>query len=156
MVCLQKNDLILRDIDILKRFGKNSDIGFTICFNYDEDRKNFEPNSSSIEARFKALKKLKQAGIKTCAFLGPFIPVASEKGLDELFRGFKDVDIDYLLFDKLNLKGGNWPAIRAVLEQKYNLKDPKNYLSDSYYSEIKKKVKELARKYNLKLEIVYR
>lgn len=99
---LTKSDLVLRDVDVLKKFGEDSEVGFTICFNNDEDRKNFEPHSSPIGNRFSALKELKKANIKTFAFLGPFIPGVSDKNLEELFKRFADAGISCLLFDNSN------------------------------------------------------
>ncbi len=154
---LTKSDLVLRDIDILKKFDKRSEVGFTVCFDNDEDRKNFEPNSSPIENRFKALKELKKNGIKTFAFIGPLIPGVSDRNLENLFKKLAETRIDYLLVDKLNLKCGNWPFIRKVLEEKYSLKDYKSkYLSKEHYNKIKQQLKELAKKYNLNLNIVCR
>lgn len=70
---LTKSDLVLRDIDILKRF-KNVDVNFTLN-TLDEDWKNLvEPNSPPIENRILAISKLKEENIKVYAMMGPFWP----------------------------------------------------------------------------------
>jgi DNA repair photolyase len=65
-----KSSLVLRDIDLLKKM--DCEVGFTITSLDENARKVFEPNTSSIEERLKALKELKEAGISTYIFFGPF------------------------------------------------------------------------------------
>ena len=61
---LTKSDLVLRDIDLLKQF-KNCEVGLTITTSDDNLRKEIEPFTSSIQNRIKALKRLKESGIRT-------------------------------------------------------------------------------------------
>ena len=86
-----KSDLVLRDIDILKKI-KNCEVGFTItCLDENVQRK-FEPSSPSTQERFKALKKLNEAGIDTFIFFGPVLPCFSDTEENiKIFEEIKDL-----------------------------------------------------------------
>lgn len=74
---LTKSDLVLRDIDLLKKF-KNIDIDFTVT-TLDEKWKKFtEPNSPAIRERLKAMEKLTKEGITVLAMMGPYWPVFTD------------------------------------------------------------------------------
>src|SRR3972149_1452284 len=113
---LTKSRLVLRDLEIIKKF-KNPEVGFTITFSDDSDRKNFEPFASSINDRIEALKKVKEAGIETSVFFGPVIPFISDKNLEEFFEKIKSADS--VLVDRLNVKSGNWKFIEEILKEKH-------------------------------------
>lgn len=159
---LTKSALITRDIDILKSFDTSNSYampGMTITCLDDEDAQNFEPGAPLISARFEALKKLNQAGIKTLIFLGPFIPGISDKNLEALFGKFTEVGIDYLIVDKLNLKCGNWVEIKKVLDTHYpNLASDfaERFLKSDYYAKIKRKVVDMSGKYGFRCEVIYK
>lgn len=79
---LTKSPLVLRDLDIIKRFGE-IEVGLTISTDDEKMRKIFEPGAPPIEARINTLRKLKDGGVKTYVFIGPMLPmnpdVLSEK-----------------------------------------------------------------------------
>jgi DNA repair photolyase len=159
---LTKSSLIIRDIDILKKFKEIDDKftpGFTITCLDERDAKNFENNAPSVENRLNALKKLNEAGISTFVFIGPFIPKISDKNIDELFKRFKEAGVKTILIDKLNLKCDNWPEIKKVFDKHYpelaeNYRE--KWLTDEYYKEIKNKVIKLCNKYNFSLDLIFR
>jgi DNA repair photolyase len=74
---LTKSPLVLRDIDILKKFT-SLEVGITITTDDEGIRKIFEPNAPPISARLNALKRLHNEGIKTYAFIGPVLPMNPE------------------------------------------------------------------------------
>jgi DNA repair photolyase len=153
-----KSTLVLRDIDILKKI--NCEVGMTIT-TFDEDvRKVFEPNTSSSEDRLNALKILKENGIKTYIFFGPFLPLISDKNLEETIRKFASVEPKYIYLDKLNIKRRvHWDKLRKVLEKNYPelVSEWERILfsKNDYFDRIRKRVVELCRKYNLKYELCY-
>lgn len=71
---LTKSPLVLRDLDIIKRFDE-IEVGITISTDDEEMRKIFEPGAPPIEARINTLRKLKEQGIKTYVFIGPMLPM---------------------------------------------------------------------------------
>lgn len=112
-----KSSLVLRDIDLIKKFS-DIEIGFTIVTLDDEIRKRFEPFSSTINERFDALRILRENGIRTYIFFGPMLPLLSDKGIEETIRKFSSL-ADFIYFDKLNIKYGNWFSIKKTLERFY-------------------------------------
>lgn len=157
---LTKSPLITRDIDILKKFDNSThQPGFTITCLDERDAKNFENNAPSVKSRLEALEKLNKAGISTFVFIGPFIPGISDKNLDELFKRLKEARVKTILIDKLNLKCGNWPEIKKVLDKHYpelaeNYR--KKLCTDEYYEGIENKVTNLCDKYNFSLDLIFK
>ncbi|MFR9071299.1 MAG: radical SAM protein, partial [Paraclostridium sp.] len=75
-----KSDLIVRDIDILKRIQKHSPnlVKITITTFDDELCKKIEPNVSTTSDRFKALKKLSDNNIYSGVLLIPILPFIND------------------------------------------------------------------------------
>ncbi|MFB3880995.1 MAG: radical SAM protein [Armatimonadota bacterium] len=112
---LTKSDLVLRDIDILKELPK-CEVGLTVTGLDDGVSSGFEPLASSATGRLNALQRLKAAGLRTYAFVGPILP------------GFTDVAAvvrkvapatDFVMFEALNTSCGNAAALDALLRSKY-------------------------------------
>ena len=71
---LTKSPLVLRDLDIIKKF-EEIEVGITITTDDEKMRRIFEPGAAPIEARISTLKKLKEQGVKTYVFIGPMLPM---------------------------------------------------------------------------------
>ncbi len=71
-----KSDLILRDIDIIKKISEHSPVlmKITITTSDDDLCKKIEPNATISSGRFEAVKKLSQNGIFTGILLMPVLP----------------------------------------------------------------------------------
>jgi DNA repair photolyase len=74
---LTKSPLVLRDLDIIKKFDE-IEVGITITTDDEKMRKIFEPGAPPIEARINTLRKLKEQGVKTYVFVGPMLPMNPE------------------------------------------------------------------------------
>jgi DNA repair photolyase len=107
-----KSDMVLRDLDILKKM-KNVEVGFTITTLDERLAGRLEPGAPSPARRLEALRKLSGSGIKTWVFLGPVIPTMndSEGSLAEVLASVKGAGCTRILFDKLRLK----PLVRNRL-----------------------------------------
>lgn len=68
-----KSDLVLRDLDILKRL--EGDVAVTITSIDDRISKRIEPGAPLPERRLNALKELTEAGLDTYALVGPVLDV---------------------------------------------------------------------------------
>lgn len=115
-----KSDLVLRDVDILKRM-KNIRVGFTItCFD-PKIEKIFEPKASELEKRFEALGKLKEENIPTFVFFGPILPFFSdsEESIQSLLKKLQNTEIEKVYFDKMNYLGAKWKKFRAFLDNNF-------------------------------------
>jgi len=155
---LTKSDLVIRDIDIMKKM-RDCEVGLTITLLDDDIKKVFEPWSSSVENRLKALRRLHEAGIETYAFLGPMLPHLSGDRLPELLDRLSEAGVNRILVDRLNLKAGNWNSIYKALNE--NLPDflPKFeealFKSGGYYERLKSKILELCRGRDLRVDFCY-
>ena len=153
---LTKSKLVLRDLDLIKKF-KNAEVGFTITFSDDSDRKNFEPFASSINDRIEALKKIKNAGIKASVFFGPVIPFISDKSLEEFLEKIKSADEIWI--DRLNIKSGNWSLVEKILKERYPgiFEKIRNAVFDDedYYLKLKENIKNICRKKKIKVRFCY-
>lgn len=74
---LTKSDLVLRDVDILSAMDDGS-VSVSVAFKDEGNRGLFEENTVETSRRITALKKIKQAGIRTGALLCPIVPHITE------------------------------------------------------------------------------
>ena len=71
LICT-KSDLVVRDIDLLKRLGRVT-VSWSIN-TLDENFKNDMDSASSIERRIAAMKQVYDEGIRTVCFVSPVFP----------------------------------------------------------------------------------
>ncbi|MCS7123766.1 MAG: radical SAM protein [Candidatus Aenigmarchaeota archaeon] len=156
IVVQTKSYLVLRDLDLFKKF-ESCKIGFTITTLDDDIRKIFEPNSSSVEEKIKAIEILKNNGIFVYIFFGPVLPFLSDENLEEYFNKMVELNIDEVLIDKLNLKPGLWNSIRKVLETNYPklLEEWRKilFLKNNYWDLLKKRIKRIC--YEKKIKYIF-
>jgi DNA repair photolyase len=93
---LTKSALVTRDLDIFRRIG-TLEVGLTVTTDREDVRGIFEPHASSIAARLEALQTLKQAGIRTHAFIGPLLPMDPAKLAEALAP-----HIECAMIDRMN------------------------------------------------------
>jgi DNA repair photolyase len=154
---LTKSDLVLRDLDLLRRFDE-VEVGFTVTSLDDSVRRAFEPGASPIKARLDALKTLSDEGIPTYAFLGPMLPYLSDEHLGELLSVLAD-RVGRIIVDRLNIKCGNMPDVRRVLDASYPDLGPmfEDALApdSDYYRGLRSRVSEMCRERAIPVDIVY-
>lgn len=77
---LTKSDLILRDIDILKRINQKSKcvVQMTLTTYEEELCKILEPNVCTTKRRFEVLMEMYKAGIPTVVWLTPILPFIND------------------------------------------------------------------------------
>lgn len=112
---LTKSDLVLRDLDVLKKFdhGKLS-VGLTINFVDEEDRNIWEPCASTIDERIRTLKKLKTENIPTYVHVGPWLEGITD--LEEIVRRTEDYIYEFQV-ENLNTKRQG--VIMKIIEESY-------------------------------------
>lgn len=126
---LTRSPLVTRDIDVFKKL-KSVEVGLSIPTDREDIRKIFEPNATPITARIKALKKLKEEGIKTFAFIAPLLPL----GPDNLAK-LLDPITDYVILDNLNYP---WKVSSIIREHGFE------YILDSrWVEEVRKEFQKL-------------
>ena len=104
-----KSPLVLRDIELLRRF-KGLEVTFSIATADENIRRLFEPNSPSLGERIEALGRLHSEGVKTSAMIAPLLPEA--EGLALQLKGI----VDHVLIDRMNYHYADWVYKRHNLE----------------------------------------
>ena len=151
---LTKSDLVLRDLDLLRRL-RDVEVGFTIATLDEDVRRVFEPRSPPASIRLAALSQLAEAGIKTWAFCGPLLPFLSdsEEQMDVLFEELARVDVSYIYVDSMKLSGSIGGRVRRVLERHYpDLVDGYRHIATNrvpYHEALMARARELAEKHGL-------
>ena len=116
-VCIQtKSSLVLRDVDLLKRFS-NLEVGMTLTAFDERVREKLEPGASGVEERLNALSELSRNGVNTWVFLGPVMPYITD--VEALIDAIEAVKPKYLLVDKLRLKEGVWNSVTGFIKEFY-------------------------------------
>jgi len=93
---LTKSPLVLRDIDLLKRFH-SVEVGLTVTTDNECIRRLFEPGAPPIGSRIKALESLHEEGIRTYVFIGPVLPMNPDALAEALYKW-----VDKILIDRMN------------------------------------------------------
>ncbi len=104
LICT-KSDLVVRDIDLLKKLGRVT-VSWSIN-TLDENFKNDMDSASSIEHRIAAMKQVYEAGIRTVCFVSPVFPGITD--FEAIFERVKD-QCDLFWLENLNLRGGFTPS----------------------------------------------
>lgn len=151
---LTKSDLVLRDIDVLKRI-KSVDVGLSLSI---LDRKVsgiFEPFASSPQRRIAALERIRRTGISTYAFISPIMPFFTD--LEGIFKVLKG-KVDFVGAENLNLYPSVCGDIDRVLRKHFPEKVKefrKLYRSADYWEEVKFKLKALSKNFNTPVELYF-
>lgn len=106
---LTKSGLVLRDLDILKKFDHgNLSVGFTLNFLGERDREAWEPGAPPLDDRVKALKKLSSEGIPAYVHVGPYF-----EGITDL-EGILERTEDYIT--EMQIENLNWRRKEEIME----------------------------------------
>lgn len=79
---------VLQDLDVIKRFGDNIQVGGSLTFVSDKDSLVWEKNSSMPGERFDALKQLRKSGVRTWASMEPVIIPEQSLEIMELTKDY--------------------------------------------------------------------
>jgi len=150
---LTKSALVRRDFDLLKEL--NAEIGCSINTLNEKTARIIEPFASPPKERIKVLKEAQQKGIKVYGFISPVLPGITD--LNELFKELKFCE--YVWIELLNTKSSVLSRLMPIIKQNFpdKLKDFEIMINnqEEYYENIKKEIRNLEKKYNLKVrEIV--
>ena len=109
-----KSNLILRDIDLLKKLS-NLKVSFSINTLDDEFRADMDKGSSGAD-RLEAIRELHNAGIYTVLFMSPIFPYITD--CKAIIEATKDITDEYW-FENLNLRGSYKKVILEYIDTKY-------------------------------------
>jgi len=152
---LTKSDLVLRDIDLIKKF-KNRQVGITITTLDDDLRRKIEPFASPVQNRIRALEILKNNGIETYVFLGPILPRLTDwKKIVLASRHCAD----HYMFENLNAFGSLWFPIKTWLKEnrpELLAEYEKIYFTpNNYWKNMEKEIADLCQTEKLGYEIFF-
>jgi DNA repair photolyase len=139
---ITKSPLVLRDIDLMKRFD-HAEVTITITTLDEALASVLEPNAPPINERLKALTELTDHGIQTYAFLGPLLPSLEPQEVPTFMEQIMATGVKTVMVDTLNLKPGIWGAVANTLTKdtqfssikatfKNRLFNDKNYYNDIF------------------------
>ena len=178
---ITKSDLILRDIDILKKINDEailpkdianlkSKVMVTFSFSTidEEIAKIFEPNTPNLKRRIQAMKKLKKEGFSVGVCFMPILPYISdtEIAIDEMIAAVKDIGCDYVLGFCLTLFGNttkdsktkyykildkHFPDLVCKTEKIFKANE---YPNASYQNKIYKRLADISGKYGMKNSMI--
>jgi len=157
---LTKSPLVVRDLDVISMF-KNVHVGFSFT-NLDESlRVKFEPKAPSVTDRLRALKNICNSGVKSYAFIAPFMPINRDLAyslMDEL----SSIGVDYVVVDKFNIHGDPHdfinrltPLFSGELIKQFEEILLHRYSYYRYYKSLKDDLIRYAKKINLNLYFSY-
>ncbi len=112
---LSKSDLMVRDIELLKKIP-HLKVGISLSTLDDDFRKDMEPGAPSVRRRLKALEILHNAHISTYLFISPIFPYITDiRAIIEAVDG----TVDRICFENLNLRGASKAEILKYISEKY-------------------------------------
>jgi len=116
---LTKSVNVRDDFDTIRQ--GNVHLGVTITVMDDSLCRKIEPGASITRNRIRLLQDAADNGIKTWAFIGPFMPFLSDnmENIDAIFESLSKIKLDHVYFDQLNLRSGVWQSIKNFLSTSY-------------------------------------
>ncbi|MBI1973894.1 radical SAM protein [Candidatus Micrarchaeota archaeon] len=115
-----KSSLVVRDLDLLKRFkekGLEVEVGFTITTLDPRVSAVLEPFASPPLERIAAMKEIHDAGIRVWCFVGPIYP-GFDSQCEELVRRIAGAGCDRVLSHRFALHRTAWARVKKALEEK--------------------------------------
>ena len=131
---LTKSDLVLRDLEILRRISQAyAAVSFTITTADDQLGKKMEPGASLVSDRFRAIKAFAEAGIYTGVVMMPILPFLedTEENITQIVKLAHEHGASYIIpaigmtlrkgsrdyyYQKLDLL---FPGVRQKYERKF-------------------------------------
>lgn len=123
--CITKSDLILRDLDLLKKINEKAKTVVQVTLTTaDEDLcRKIEPNVCTTKRRVEILKKLNEANIPTVVWLTPFLPYINdtEENINELLDYCIETNVRGIICFNigLTLRDGNRQYFYKKLDESF-------------------------------------
>lgn len=158
---LTKSALVLRDLDILT--DGSARVAVTVTTLDEHLRQLWEPNSSTVEERFRVIEHARGAGLKTGIMFGPLLPYLSdsERSLASMFEQAADLDVNIIWVDAMNPRPKVWPSVAGLLREKFpDLRARYGRLlfhsqtRDTYLRELRGRIDRAAKQFSLSDRLV--
>jgi len=135
IVIQTRSPLIIRDIDLLKRF-EFLQVNMTITTDSEIVRKAFEPYCPSNKVRLEAIRHLNDAGILTCITMTPLLPLDD---VDKFAQALLDTGVSRFIIQPFHAEKGKF--IAGTREEALNIIKQFDW-NDEKYQSIFSKIKE--------------
>ncbi|HHW42523.1 MAG TPA: radical SAM protein [Desulfotomaculum sp.] len=155
---LTKSDLVVRDVDILKKL-KNCSVGFTVTTSDDKIASVLEPGAAPPSARLRAAQRLAGEGLYVWAFIAPVLPGVSDAPgvLGELISGLRGAGVKEVYLDSLNPYPASVYRLKVACQTMlpWALKHLEQYLSDprGYLRTLSEELATLSQEYGYDLRV---
>ncbi len=156
-----KSDLVLRDLDLLRRIAEHSSISVNLSITTLRTRlaRMLEPRAPRPDLRMNAIRELRRAGIPAGVFAMPLLPGITDRqeDLDALARAARDAGAQWFAAGVVFLMPSAQKQFFPFLDAKF----PKlarryrewfsrsNYAPEGYRKEMSARVAALRKKYHL-------
>jgi DNA repair photolyase len=156
-----KSTLIERDIDLLQRIAERSDlvVHITITTPDAELARILEPRAPRPDLRFRTVRRLRQAGLRTGILCSPLMPGITDnaQALDAMCRRASEAGASFLSASPLFLKPcskstfltfvhEHFPELDASYAKRY---ETEAFVSTAYQKRVRELVASVTRKYGL-------
>ncbi|MEO0206928.1 MAG: radical SAM protein [candidate division WOR-3 bacterium] len=157
---LTKSSLVFRDLDLLLKI-KEIEIGFTITTLNPEIKNLFEPNSSPVSERLKALKEISENKIYTWIFVAPILPYITDSNeeIEQLIKSAEESGARNITFDSLNPYPKVWGNVLKIIKANFpeKLKDYSYYYHNKtqYERRFKQNVLDIGKSFNINIDFAF-
>ena len=118
---ITKNALVGRDIDLLKQLAEHRAVRVAISITTLDAKlaRVMEPQTSSPEARLRAIRELTQAGIRTNVMVAPIIPGINDSEIPAILTAVREAGAESAGYVLLKLSSTVRPVFLDWLERSY-------------------------------------
>jgi DNA repair photolyase len=118
---ITKNALVVRDIDLLKQLAEHRAVRVAISITTLDAKlaRVMEPQTSSPEARLRAIRELTDAGIRTTVMTAPIIPGINDSEIPAILTAAREVGAESAGYVLLKLSSTVRPVFLDWLERNY-------------------------------------
>jgi len=156
-----KSRLITRDIDLLAEIARHNTLAVNITITTADAAlaRKLEPRAPRPDLRFEAVRRLREAGIRTGILCSPLLPgiTDSEEALDGMARRAAEAGASYFAANPLFLKPCSRPTYLSFVREHFPSLEPDyhrrfdnaDFASPAYRQQMSEVVYRVCRKYNL-------
>lgn len=112
ILVITKSDLVLKDLDLLRKLRCAVSLTITTLDDYLAGR--LEPNAPPPSRRLYAVERLSSEGIRVCVRIDPIIPYLNDDGIDGLLREIKNASAAHITSSTFKPRPDSWARIKAA------------------------------------------
>lgn len=112
ILIITKNDLVLRDIDLLKKL--KTAVTFTITSLEEDISQKLEPKAPSPTKRISAIKKLEKSDIPTGLRLDPIFPELTTNEIKRIVKKASDAGVKHIVTSTFKPRKDGWDRFKKI------------------------------------------